>query len=327
MSDAKASEKGDRQDRSPEQVHSPDAQEFRLANAGDMVSVEKQRSNSSDGSLRKYSAEHIAAQEASIELVYENKTASRSEKKTERELLREIANKPENVNTQGLESIAKDQSLPEEKRALAGMIQDMRIQSKALGTPTDALDAYAREALQAELLAKSKTQSSQIDDQESCGSFSYAVEKNSMKIASRTYSAELLFAQGNLQNPIVNDATNARATDAVKEKTLLHGYVSEPDAWTNVAALPEKTQAEVILTAIRAHTEHWGQEQAERQIGALIGVTQGVGAILQDVATISDFSHACLIGDKETAAKMGEDFGNSMARSYIAGVNVLQVGC
>lgn len=325
MSDAKASEKGDRQDRAPDQVRAPDAQGARVAGAGDMASIEKQRTNASDGSLRRFSPEHIAAQEASIELVYEGRTTSRTEKKTERELLREMANKPENVNTQGLESIAKDQSLPEDKRALAGMIQEMRTQSKALGTPTDALDAYAREALQAELLAKSKTQLPQNDEQESCGSFSYTDAKKGMKIGSRTYAADQLLAQGNVQNPVVSDATNARATDVPREKTLLYGHVSEPDPWDKVAALPEKTQAEIILTAIQAHAEHWRHEQAERQIGALIGTTQGVGAILQDVATITDFSHACLIGDKETAAKMGEDFGNSMARTYIAGVNILKI--
>lgn len=325
MSDAKANEKGDRQDRLPDQVLSPGAQEARVAGAGDMVSIEKQRTNASDGSLRRFSPEHIADQEASIELVYEGRTASRTEKKTERELLREMANKPENVNTQGLESIAKDQSLPEDKRALASMIQEMRIQSKVLGTPTDALDAYAREALQAELLAKSQKQLPEIDDQESCGSFSYAVEKNSMTIGSKTYASDQLLAQGIVQSPVVTDATNARACDAIREKTLLHGYVSEPDAWQKIAVLPEKAQAEIILTAIRAHAEHWGREQAQRQIGSLMGTTEGVGQILQDMATITDFNHACLTGDKETAMKMGEAFGESFGRMLVGGVNILKI--
>jgi hypothetical protein len=325
MSDAKATEKGDRQDRAPDQVRAPEAQAARVAGAADMASAEKTRTNASDGSLRKYSAEHIAAQEASIELVYEGRTASRTEKKTERELLREMANKPENVNTQGLESIAKDQSLPEDKRALAGMIQEMRTQSKALGTPTDALDSYAREALQAELLAKSKTQLPQNDDQEACGSFSYTDAKKGMTIGSKTYSADQLLAQGNMQNPVVTDATNARVTDVPREKTLLYGHVSEPDPWDKVAALPEKTQAEIVLTAIRANAEHWGREQAQRQIGTLMGATEGVGQILQDMATITDFNHACLTGDKETAAKMGGAFGDSFGRMLVGGVNILKI--
>lgn len=325
MSDAKASEKGDRQDRAPDRITTPDAQEARVAGAGDMASAEKSRTNASDGSLRRYSAEHIAAQEASIELVYEGRTASRTEKKTERELLREMANKPENVNTQGLESIAKDQSLPEDKRALAGMIQEMRTQSKALGTPTDALDAYAREALQAELLAKSKTQLPQNDDQESCGSYSYTNAKKGMNIGSHTYAADQLLAQGNVQNPVVTDATNARESDVPREKTLLYGHVSEPDPWDKVAALPEKTQAEIVLTAIRAHAEHWGREQAQRTIGSLMGATEGVGQILQDMATITDFNHACLTGDKETAMKMGEAFGESFGRMLVGGVNILKI--
>jgi len=76
MSDAKASEKGDRQDRSPDRVTAPDAQEARVAGAADMASAEKSRTNASDGSLRKYSADHIAAQEASIELVMPKKDGS-----------------------------------------------------------------------------------------------------------------------------------------------------------------------------------------------------------------------------------------------------------
>jgi hypothetical protein len=325
MSDAKPNEKGDRQDHVPDQVLSPGAQEARVAGAGDMASIEKQRTNASDGSLRKYSADQIAAQNQSIELVYEGRIASRTEKKTERELLREMANKPENVNTQGLESIAKDQSLPEDKRILASMIQEMRTQSKALGTPTDALDAYAREALQAELLAKSKAQSPQIDDQESCGSFSYAAEKNSLTVGSHTYASDQLLAQGSVQNEVVSDATNARATDVPHEKTLLYGHVSEPDPWDKVAALPEKTQAEIVLTAIRANAEHWGREQVQRQIGSLMGATEGVGQILQDMATITDFNHACLTGDKKTASEMGAAFGDSIGRMLVGGVNILKI--
>ena len=76
MSDAKASEKGDRQDRAPDQVRAPDAQEARVAGAGDMASIEKQRTNASDGSLRKFSSEQIAAQEHSIELVMPKKDGS-----------------------------------------------------------------------------------------------------------------------------------------------------------------------------------------------------------------------------------------------------------
>lgn len=76
MSDAKASEKGDRQDRAPDRVTALDAQEARVAGAGDMASIEKQRTNASDGSLRKFSSEQIAAQEASIELVMPKKDGS-----------------------------------------------------------------------------------------------------------------------------------------------------------------------------------------------------------------------------------------------------------
>lgn len=304
---------------------SADAQEVRNASGEVIAATEAKRTNASDGSLRRYSDEHLTAQEQSIELVYGDRTASRTDKKTERELLREIANKPENVNTQGLESIAKDGRLPEGKRALAGMIQEMRTQSKAFGTPTDALDDYAREALWAELLAKSQKQLAPQDDQEDCGSTFYPSAKTGLNIGSKKYAADQVIAQGSSQSQVVSDATTARVTDAVKETTLLRGYVSEPDAWEKVATLPEKKQGEVILTAIRAHAEHWGQEQVQRQIGALIGTTEGVGQIMQDMATITDFNHACLTGDKETAAKMGGEFGDSLGCMLVGGVNLLKI--
>ncbi|MBA4074342.1 MAG: hypothetical protein C0508_04810, partial [Cyanobacteria bacterium PR.023] len=144
-------------------------------------------------------------------------------------------------------------------------------------------------------------------------------------IGSKTYPADQVIAQANIQNQVVPDATNARATDVVKEKTLLYGHISEPEVWDKLAKLPEKTQAEVILTAVRARVEHWAREEVDRKIGALIGVTEGIGTILQDMATVTDFNHACLTGDKETAAKMGAEFGDSIGRMLVGGVNALQL--
>lgn len=322
MSDAKDNKKGEHPEPVPDRVSSPDAQAARAAGAGDMASVEKQRTNASDGSLRRYNPENLAAQQHSIELVYEGRTASRTEKKTERELLREMANKPENSTTQDLEGIAKDKSLPEDKRVLAEMIQEMRTQSKALGAPTDALDAYAREALQAELLAKSQTQLPQNDEQDACGSFSYTDAKKGMTIGSHTYASDQLLAQIDTSNGVVSDATNARVSDSKVESTPLQGYVSKPDPWEELAALPNKTQAEVIITAIQAYAENWGREQVDRQFGALIGATEGVGQILQDMATVTDFAHACLSGDEKTAADMGAKFGETIGQMLVAGVNV-----
>ncbi len=334
MSDAKASEKGDRQDRAPDQVRAPDAQDARVAGAADMASAEKIRTNASDGSLRRYSADHIAAQEASIELVYEGRTASRTEKKTERELMREMANKPENVNTQGLESIAKDQSLPEDKRALAGMIQEMRTQSKALGTPTDALDAYAREALQAELLAKSQKQLPQIDDQESCGSFSYAAEKSSMAIGSKTYSANQLLAQSNVQNPVVTDATNAKANDVVygrvEESHAIdtHPLSNNLDGWITagdkIAALPIDQQAQVIGAALVAGVEQYQHDENERRWGQLIGTVQGIGEVSTNLAKIVDFSGAVLFNDKKVAGTIGEEFGKGLGQTVVGGIRLFE---
>ncbi len=216
-------------------LNNPDAQAARNASGADVASTEAARTNASDGSLRDR-AKNIAAQEESIEIVYGDRTSSRADKKSERELLQE-----------------------------------------------------------------------------------------KITIGSKTYPADQVIAQANIQSTVMSDATNARATDVVQERTLLYGHISEPEVWDKVAKLPEKTQAEVILTAVRAHVEHWAREEADRKIGALIGVTEGIGTILQDMATVIDFNHACLTGDKETAAKMGAEFGDSIGRMLVGGVNALQL--
>ncbi len=173
-------------------LKAPDAQFARTAGAAELASVEAIRTNASDGSLRQFSAETIAAQEHSIELVYGDRVASRTEKKSEMELLRERANKPENIDTNGLESVANDTTLPEEKRALAGMLQEMRAQSKAHGITTGPLDEYAREALKEELAASSQNTATngypKEVEQEECGSFYYP-QKN---LVSRWSSLEVL---------------------------------------------------------------------------------------------------------------------------------------
>ncbi|MBK7747154.1 MAG: hypothetical protein IPI39_07920 [Candidatus Obscuribacter sp.] len=171
MSDAKANEKGERLDSNKESdtLKTADAQSARTASASDLTTVEKSRTNASDGSLARYSSSDLATQEHSIELVFGDRVASRKDKISESELLKQQAQSPDNVNTQGLESVAKDDGVPQEKRALASMIQDMRAQSKALGASTTALDDYAREALKQELNAVSSRHRVDHDDLEQCG--------------------------------------------------------------------------------------------------------------------------------------------------------------
>jgi hypothetical protein len=57
MSDAKANEKGERLDSNKESdtLKTADAQSARTASASDLTTVEKSRTNASDGSLARYS--------------------------------------------------------------------------------------------------------------------------------------------------------------------------------------------------------------------------------------------------------------------------------
>lgn len=301
MSDAK--EKGDRLERAPESPAPtmPDAQDARVAGAAELASAERQRTNASDGSLRKYSAEHLAAQEQSIELVYGDRTASRKDKRTERELLLDIANKPENVDTQGLARVAKDTSLPEDKRALASMIQDMRSQSKAHSTPTTAIDDYAREALKAELAASHKPAHG-AEDQNDCGSSFYR-PKNSG-------------APEILQGRVVEEHQAEIQPSSTSNAWL--------EAGRKIAALPLDKQAVIIGTGLLAGMEQYQHEENERKWGAIIGTVQGLGKVAENLAKMADFSAYCIIGDQERAGRMGEEFGTAIGQSYVAGIKVFQ---
>jgi hypothetical protein len=189
---------------------SPDVADAQTSSANQIAKIESTRTNASDGSLRRYVPHD---QEQSIEIDFGDKTVSRQNKLTERHALLAQAELPENSTTTELDSITKDQNLPEEKRALASNIQEMRTASKALGLNTESLDAFVKESL-------SKAT-------ETTG----ANEAPGMTIAGHKYSAGELLASANISPEVVTDATNATTTkpkDTLQPPTptVLHGSVS-----------------------------------------------------------------------------------------------------
>lgn len=335
MSDAKANEKGERLDSSKDSdtLKTADAQSARTASASDLTTVEKSRTNASDGSLARYSSSDLAAQEHSIELVFGDRVASRKDKISESELLKQQAQSPDNVNTQGLESVAKDEGVPQEKRALASMIQDMRAQSKALGAPTAALDDYAREALKQELNAVSSRHTVDHDDLEQCGEHHF--EPRITILESGAPPANTTMSPDNVRLTQKSDSGVTDKGEAVKSVT---GYgdssndqvsfvsrTPEPDDWGGVAALPADRQSEVITTAVRGHVEHWTVAESEERLGALVGATEGLGTVLQDLAHLTDFAHACMFGDKETASDLGAKAGAAVGRMLVGEIQLFNL--
>lgn len=62
-----------------------------------------------------------------------------------------------NVNTGVLKAIESDAALPADKRQLAQQLQEMRAESKRLGSSTEAIDGYAQNELQQEIDAQTKS--------------------------------------------------------------------------------------------------------------------------------------------------------------------------
>jgi len=105
----------------------------------------------------------------------------------------------------------------------------------------------------------------------------------------------------------------------------LFGYVTNlehPNDWADVAKLPEQDQAQFLATALKGTAEGWVREEFQREIGRWIGRTEAVSQTLQDLANMRDFAHACIFGETDVAEKFGEDFGKSVARSIVGGVQL-----
>lgn len=73
-----------------------------------------------------------------------------------------------------------------------------------------------------------------------------------------------------------------------------------------------------------AAIEKYQHEQSERRWGQLIGTVQGAGEVAINLAKIADFSAALIKGDKETAEKMGAEFGTSLGKTIVSGIQLFQ---
>lgn len=182
-----------------------------------------------------------------------------------------------------------------DRQVVAQQIQEMRAAAKAQGIPTDVIDNFAREALLTT---------------EPSGDVS-----SEAKVPSLPDSQSLEGKSG--------VETGDQGIPPAAEK--LFGYVTnleEPTDWANVARLPEQDQAQFLATSLKGMAEGWVREEFQREIGRWIGRTEALSQTLQDLANIRDFAHACIFGETEVAEKFGEEFGKSVARSIVGGVQL-----
>lgn len=155
---ADINDKGEKQPER-ESIKAPDAQAARNAGVQDVKAAEAIRTNQSDGSLRKFAG--MADQELSIELCYEDRVASRTQKVSEKELLTQVPKESlteQSRTLEALESAAKTDPV-------ADVALRFRRQAEAMepGPDKDRLTKLAKEQA-AEILAPRKQ-----DDQEDCG--------------------------------------------------------------------------------------------------------------------------------------------------------------
>jgi len=103
---------------------------------------------------------------------------------------------------------------------------------------------------------------------------------------------------------------------------------NSPEGWLavtqKIAELPMDKQFEVIGTALMSGLDQYTEDERQRSWGRLIGTVQGTGEVLQGLAKIADFSAACILGDNETAGKMGAEFGTALGQTIIGGVRLFQ---
>jgi hypothetical protein len=86
--------------------------------------------------------------------------------------------------------------------------------------------------------------------------------------------------------------------------------------------LPLIKQAEIVGASLVAASEKYNADERERSWGRLIGTVEGVGSTLETFGKIADFAAAIILNDSEKAAAAGEEFGQALGQTIVAGVRI-----
>jgi hypothetical protein len=129
-------------------------------------------------------------------------------------------------------------------------------------------------------------------------------------------------------NPDINGVLQGKIGSR-KDAQAPPALKNDSEGWTQaerlIAALPFDKQVQVMSAGLRAGVEQYRQEDQERQIGAIIGSAQGVGNVAVNLAKIADFSAYCIIGDKERAGAMAEEFGKAFGETTFSGIRLIEI--
>jgi len=124
-------------------------------------------------------------------------------------------------------------------------------------------------------------------------------------------------------------------TPEMASRTKLEGQVrhdqpleNTADGWLEagrrISELPIDKQLQVIGSGLMAGYQQYQADETERIWGRIIGTTEGLGAVVVNLATIAEFTCDCIAGNKERAAERGGKFGEAVGQTIVSGVKLFQ---
>lgn len=287
------------------------------ADAGGMKSIEKSRTNRHSGSA----AEESSGDADSITIESIDKdgkrtiVASRLKGGSERDLTVKEATRTDtrNFNTQDLEAIQGDNTVPQQKRELAEQLQEMRVQAKEKGISTEPIDQFVNESFDKEL--NNLRQSQDDAGREEGGSFK-AISPE--QIDEKTFSLGLRYDVSE-SKPEAQPETQAEAQPEVQE------------VFQDLASLPFDKQIQVLGTGIQVFHQELYRQELEIARGTFEGVGEGFEAIVDDARTLVNNVGAVwqfgqdVMTNNPRALETGASAGEAIGKTLVGGVKLFEI--
>ena len=291
------------------------------ADAGGMKSIEKSRTNRHSGSASEDSSGD--ADSITIESIDKDGkrtiVASRLKGGSEGDLtVKEAAGTDtRNFNTQDLEAIQGDNTVPQQKRELAEQLQEMRVQAKEKGINTEPIDQFVNESFDKEL--NNLRQSQDDAGREEGGSFK-AISPE--QIDEKTFSLGLRYDVSESKpeaQPETQPETQAEAQPEVQE------------VFQDLASLPFDKQIQVLGTGIQVFHQELYRQELEIARGTFEGVGEGFEAIVADARTLVNNVGAVwqfgqdVMTNNPRALETGASAGEAIGKTLVGGVKLFEI--
>ncbi len=297
MSDAEKKEKGDRSTSQPIEkpsLQSSDAQQSRTASANELKIAREANPNTSDGSLRHYQAipstaaeraQRIAEQDKSLELI-DYSGPGKEVIVASRTLSRDTSLASTNPNDHEQRAKSESASTNSSINPLFEPVLKLRQYAESL-TPGEERER---------LLKLAEEQNAELTK----------LPFNQQLASSERLQVKVIENQIDTPGPLSNN---------------VDGWLA---AGKQISALPFEQQLNVIGSALVAGLQQYQHEQNERSWGQLIGTIEGLANVSVNLAKIVDFGGAILLNNEKVASTIGEEFGNSLGQTVVAGIRLFE---